>query len=116
MDKVKINSVNWNLVNATFTFDDANVPSITVNLNGMTTSDGDILAKELYAYGQKYKDDCIARVPSAAVAGSVWFEFGYENGVIVPVIPEVVPETPVEPEVPVVPETPVEPETPVDPE
>ena len=52
MDKVKINSVNWKLVNATYTFDDANVPSITVNLNDMTVSDGDILATELNKYGQ----------------------------------------------------------------
>lgn len=106
MDKVKINSVNWNLVNATFTFDDENVPSITVNLNDMTISDGDILAKELYAYGQEYKNNCIARVPSQAVADSVGSEFGYVDGVIVPIIPE----TPVDPETPIDPEAPVDPE------
>ena len=105
MDKVKINSVNWNLVNATFTFDDANVPSITVNLNDMTVSDGDILAVELNKYGQKYKADCLARVPSQAVADSVGSEFGYVDGAIVPIIPETpeVPEEPIDPEAPIVP-------------
>lgn len=101
MDKVKINSITGNLVNVTFTFDDANVPSITVNLNDMTISDGDILAKELNDYGQKYKADCLARVPSQAVAGAVGMEFGYVDGVIVPIIPEtpeVVPEEPITPE------------------
>ena len=97
MDKVKINSVNWNLVNATFTFDDANVPTLTANLNDMTVSDGDILATELNKYGQAYKADCLARIPSQAVSDSVWSEFGYVDGVIVPVIPEVAPEVPEEP-------------------
>jgi len=109
MDKVKINSVNWNLVNATFTFDDANVPSITVNLNDMTVSDGDILATELNKYGQAYKADCLARIPSQAVASSVGSEFGYVDGAIVPIStseipnnsgedPDVVPEDPIAPE------------------
>ena len=96
MDKVKINSVNWKLVNATFTFDDANVPSITDNLNDMTVSDGDILATELNKYGQAYKADCLARIPSQAVSASVGSEFGYVDGVIVPIIPET-PEVPEEP-------------------
>ena len=39
--------------------------------NDMTISDGDILAKELNNYGQKYKADCLARIPSQAVAESV---------------------------------------------
>lgn len=89
MDKVKINSITGRLVNATFTFDDENVPSITVNLNDMSINDGDILAKELNDYGQKYKSDCLARVPSQAVADSVGSEFGYVDGVIIPIIPEV---------------------------
>ena len=103
MDKVKINSITGNLVNVTYTFDDVNAPTVTVNLNDMTISDGDILAKELYDYGQKYKSDCIARIPSQAVAGSVGMEFGYVDGVIVPIIPET-PEVPVDPEAPVDPE------------
>ena len=103
MDKVKINSVNWKLVNATYTFDDANVPSITVNLNDMTVSDGDILATELNKYGQAYKADCLARIPSQAVSDSVGSEFGYVDGVIVPIVPEA-------PVVPVDPETPIDPE------
>jgi hypothetical protein len=94
MDKVKINSITGNLVNVTYTFDDANVPSVTVNLNDMTISDGDILAKELNDYGQKYKADCLSRIPSQAVAGSVGMEFGYVDGVIVPIIPETPPVTP----------------------
>ena len=110
MDKVKINSITGNLVNATFTFDDANVPSLTVNLNDMTISDWDVLAKELNDYGQKYKDDCLARVPSQAVAGAVGMEFGFVDGVIVPIIPEVAPEVPVDPEAPIDPETPIAPE------
>ena len=122
MDKVKINSITGKLVNATFTFDDANVPSITVNLNDMTISDGDVLAKELNDYGQKYKTDCLARVPSQAVAGAVGMEFGYVDGVIVPIIPEapeVAPEWDDEPipdidDIPV--EAPIDPETPIDPE
>ena len=97
MDKVKINSITGKLVNATFTFDDANVPTLTANLNDMTVSDGDILAKELNEYGQKYKADCLARIPSQAVAGSVGMEFGYIDGAIVPIVPEVTPEAPEEP-------------------
>lgn len=96
MDKVKINSITGKLVNVTFTFDDANVPPLTANLNDMTVSDGDILATELNEYGQKYKADCLARIPSQAVAGSVGMEFGYVDGVIVPIVPE----TPEEPETP----------------
>ena len=128
MDKVKINSVNWKLVNATFTFDDANVPSLTVNLNDMTISDGDILATELNKYGQAYKADCLARIPSQAVAESVGSEFGYVDGVIVPIIPETPPVAPewdgepipgvddVPPEAPIDPETPIDPEVPEVPE
>lgn len=88
MDKVKINSITGKLVNVTYTFDDANVPSITVNLNDMTVSDGDILATELNKYGQTYKSDCLARIPSQAVSASVGSEFGYVDGVIVPAVPE----------------------------
>jgi hypothetical protein len=105
MDKVKINSITGNLVNATFTFDDASVPNLTVNLNDMTICDGDILAEELNDYGQKYKSDCLARIPSQAVAGAVGMEFGFVDGVIVPIIPE----TPVVPEEPIAPETPENP-------
>ena len=94
MDKVKINSITGKLVNVTYTFDDANVPTLTANLNDMTVSDGDILAKELNEYGQKYKADCLARIPSQAVAGSVGMEFGYVDGVIVPIVLE----EPVDPE------------------
>ena len=47
MDKVKINSITGKLVNVTYTFDDANVPTLTANLNDMTVSDGDILAQML---------------------------------------------------------------------
>ena len=112
MDKVKINSVNWSLVNATFTFDDERVAPITVNLNDMSINDGDILAKELYAYGQEYKNNCIARIPSQAVAGGQGMEFWYVDGVIVPIVPET-PEVPIDPEVPVDPETPVDPEAPI---
>lgn len=90
MDTVKINSITGKLVNVTYTFDDANVPNLTANLNDMTVSDGDILAKELNEYGQRYKSDCLARIPSQAVAGSVGMEFGYENGGIVPMVSEVV--------------------------
>lgn len=100
MDKVKINSITGKLVNATFTFDDVRVPSITLNLNDMTVSDGDILAVELNKIGQDYKSNALATIPSQAVAGSVGMEFGYVDGGIVPIIPEV----------------PVEPDTPVDPE
>jgi len=69
------------------------VPTLTANLNDMTVSDGDILAKELNEYGQKYKTDCLARVPSQGVASSVGSEFGYVDGAIVPIIPE-----PIDPE------------------
>lgn len=94
MDKVKINSITGKLVNATFTFDDVRVPNITLNLNDMTVSDWDILAVELNKIGQEYKNNTLATIPSAAVAGSVGMEFGYDNGTIVPIIPEVpvVPE------------------------
>lgn len=95
MDKVKINSITGRLVNATFTFDDVRVPSVTLNLNDMTVSDGDILATELNKIGQEYKSNTLATIPSQAVAGSVGMEFGYDNGLIVPIIPEtpVVEET-----------------------
>jgi len=96
MDKVKY-TLSGSVVNATFTFDDERVPALTVNLNGMPINDGDILAKELYAYGQEYKSDCLARIPSQAVAGGQGMEFGYVDGVIVPVVPEA-PEVPVDPE------------------
>lgn len=88
MDKVKINAITGKLVNATFTFDDARVPSVTLNLNDMTVSDGDILAVELNKIGQEYKSNALATIPSQAVAGSVGMAFGYDNGVIVPVDPE----------------------------
>ena len=99
MDKVKY-TLSGSVVNATFTFDDERVPALTVNLNDMSINDGDILAKELYAYGQEYKDNCIARIPSQAVSASVGSEFGYVDGVIVPIIPETpeVPEEPIAPE------------------
>ena len=66
----------------------------------MTVSDGDILATELNKYGQAYKADCLARIPSQAVASSVGSEFGYVDGAIVPIIPETpeVPEEPIDPE------------------
>lgn len=72
---VTINSINGKLVNVTFTFDNVNVPTVTLNLNDMTVSDGDILAAELNKIGQAYKADCLARVPSAAVAASVGMKF-----------------------------------------
>ncbi len=99
MDKVKY-TLSGSVVNATFTFDDERVPTLTVNLNDMSINDGDVLAKQLYAYGQEYKDNYIARIPSQAVAGAVGMEFGFVDGVIIPVIPEVPvdPETPVDPE------------------
>ena len=106
MDKVKY-TLSGSVVNATFTFDDERVPPLTVNLNGMSINDGDILAKELNDYGQEYKNNCIARIPSQAVTGGQGMEFGFVDGVIVPVVPEVAPE---------VPETPIDPEAPVDPE
>lgn len=109
MDKVKINSITGRLVNATFTFDDENVPSITVNLNDMSINDGDILAKELNDYGQKYKSDCLARVPSQAVADSVGSEFGYVDGVIIPIIPEVPEVLPEGEPIPWVDDIPVDP-------
>ncbi len=109
MDKVKY-TLSGSVVNATFTFDDERVPALTVNLNDMSISDGDVLAKELYAYGQEYKNNYIARIPSQAVAVGQGMEFGYVDGVIVPVIPEVAPEAPVDPEVPVDPEEPIAPE------
>ena len=108
MDKVKY-TLSGSVVNATFTFDDERVPALTVNLNDMTISDGDILAKELNDYGQEYKANCIARIPSQAVAGAVGMEFGFVDGVIVPIIPET-PEVPVDPETPVDPEEPIAPE------
>ena len=108
MDKVKY-TLSGSVVNATFTFDDERVPALTVNLNDMTISDGDILAKELNDYGQEYKANCIARIPSQAVAGGQGMEFGYADGVIVPVIPET-PEAPVDPETPGRSEEPIAPE------
>jgi len=107
MDKVKY-TLSGSVVNATFTFDDERVAPLTVNLNDMSINDGDILAKELYAYGQEYKNNCIARIPSQAVAGGQGMEFGYVDGVIVPIIPEA-PEVPVDPETPVDPEAPIVP-------
>lgn len=101
MDKVKINSITGKLVNVTYTFDDANVPTLTANLNDMTVSDGDILAVELNEYGQKYKADCLARIPSQAVAGSVGMAFGYIDGAIVPIsTPEIPDNSGEDPEVP----------------
>ncbi len=115
MDKVKY-TLSGSVVNATFTFDDERVPTLTVNLNDMSINDGDVLAKQLYAYGQEYKNNYIARIPSQAVAGGQGMEFGFVDGVIVPIIPEVAPEVPVDPETPIEPETPVDPEEPIDPE
>ena len=109
MDKVKY-TLSGSVVNATFTFDDERVPALTVNLNDMSINDGDVLAKQLNDYGQVYKANCIARIPSQAVAWGQGMEFGYVDGVIVPVIPEVAPEVPVDPETPIDPETPVDPE------
>ena len=108
MDKVKY-TLSGSVVNATFTFDDERVPALTVNLNDMSINDGDVLAKQLNAYGQEYKANCIARIPSQAVAGAVGMEFGFVDGVIVPIIPET-PEVPVDPETPVDPEEPIAPE------
>lgn len=105
MDKVKY-TLSGSVVNATFTFDDERVAPLTVNLNDMSISDGDILAKELNDYGQEYKANCIARIPSQAVAGGQGMEFGFVDGVIVPIIPEVAPEVPEEPTTPE--ETPTE--------
>ena len=102
MDKVKINSITGNVINVTFTFDDARVAPININFDDKNLTDGDILAEELYTYGQTYKSEIISKLPSDAVLGSIGMEFGYENGVIVPVIPEtpVIEETPVTPVVP----------------
>ena len=102
MDKVKY-TLSGSVVNATFTFDDERVAPLTVNLNDMSINDGDVLAKQLNDYGQEYKANCIARIPSQAVAGGQGMEFGFVDGVIVPVIPEA-PEVPVEPETPIDPE------------
>lgn len=102
MDKVKY-TLSGSVVNATFTFDDERVPALTVNLNDMSINDGDILAKELNDYGQEYKANCIARIPSQAVAGGQGMEFGYVDGVIIPIIPEV-PEVPEATEEPITPE------------
>lgn len=41
--------------------------------------------------------DPLPTVSSDAVAGSVGMEFGYVDGAIVPVVPEVAPEVPEEP-------------------
>ena len=75
MDKVKY-TLSGSVVNATFTFDDERVPALTVNLNDMSINDGDVLAKQLYAYGQKYKADCLSRIPSQAVAGGQGMPLG----------------------------------------
>lgn len=96
MDKVKY-TLSGSVVNATFTFDDERVPALTVNLNGMSINDGDILAKELNDYGQEYKNNYIARIPSQAVSGGQGMEFGYVDGVIVPVATDS-QEVPVDPE------------------
>lgn len=110
MDKVKY-TLSGSVVNATFTFDDERVPALTVNLNDMSINDGDVLAKQLNDYGQEYKNNYIARIPSQAVAGGQGMEFGFVDGVIVPIIPEVVPEG--EP-IPGVDDIPVDPETPAE--
>ncbi len=102
MDKVKY-TLSGSVVNATFTFDDERVPALTVNLNDMSINDGDVLAKQLNDYGQEYKANCIARIPSQAVAGGQGMEFGYVDGVIIPIIPEV-PEVPEATEEPITPE------------
>ena len=103
MDKVKINSVNWKTRQCGLYIDDANVPSLTVNLNDMTVSDGDILATELNKYGQTYKSDCLARIhhrQSLCLCRKwVWICRWCDCSII--------PETP---------EVPVDPETPIDPE
>ena len=99
MDKVKY-TLSGSVVNATFTFDDERVPTLIVNLNDMSINDGDVLAKELNDYGQEYKANCIARIPSQAVAGGQGMEFGFVDGAIVTIVPETpeVPEEPVAPE------------------
>ena len=104
MDKVKINSITGNVINITFTFDDERVAPLNINFDDKNITDGDILAEQLYTYGQAYKAETIASLPSAAVLGSIGMEFGYVDGVIVPVLPEApVEEAPVE-EAPVTPE------------
>lgn len=104
MDKVKINSITGKVLNVTFTFDDERVATLNINFDDKNITDGDILAEQLYTYGQAYKAETIASLPSAAVLGSIGMEFGYVDGVIVPVLPEApVEEAPVE-EAPVTPE------------
>ena len=104
MDKVKINSITGKVLNVTFTFDDERVAPLNINFDDKNITDGDILAEQLYTYGQVYKAETIASLPSAAVLGSIGMEFGYVDGVIVPVLPEApVEEAPVE-EAPVTPE------------
>lgn len=103
MDKVKINSITGKVLNVTFTFDDERVAPLNINFDDKNITDGDILAEQLYTYWQAYKAETIASLPSEAVLGSIGMEFGYVDGVIVPVLPE----APVE-EAPVVPETPEE--------
>mgnify|MGYP003553454923 FL=1 len=99
MDKVKINSITGKVLNVTFTFDDERVASLNINFDDKNITDGDILAEQLYTYGQVYKAETIASLPSAAVLGSIGMEFGYVDGVIVPVLPEApVEEAPVTPE------------------
>lgn len=119
MDKVKINSITGNVINVTFTFDDERVSPLNINFDDKNLTDGDILAEELYTYGQAYKTEVISKLPSAAVLGSIGMEFGYVDGVIVPVLPEtpveevVVEENPVTPEAPVVTEEVPTEETPI---
>ena len=104
MDKVKINSITGKVLNVTFTFDDERVATLNINFDDKNITDGDILAEQLYTYGQAYKAETIASLPSAAVLGSIGMEFGYVDGAIVPVLPETpVEEAPVE-EAPVTPE------------
>ena len=88
MDKVKINSITGKVLNVTFTFDDERVSPLNINFDDKNITDGDILAEQLYTYGQEYKTETIASLPSAAVLGSIGMEFGYVDGVIVPVLPE----------------------------
>lgn len=88
MDKVKINSITGKVLNVTFTFDDERVSPLNINFDDKNLTDGDILAEELYTYGQTYKTEVISKLPSAAVLGSIGMEFGYVDGVIVPVLPE----------------------------
>ena len=103
MDKVKINSINGKVINVTFTFDDERIAPLNINFDDKNITDGDILAEQLYTYWQEYKTETIASLPSAAVLWAIGMEFGYVDGVIIPVLPEdpVVPEAPTE-------ETPVE--------